>query len=147
MPKVSVGTALPARRRGLAGRVRRLREDGERGAVTTELVIATPLLLLLVLAVIQFGLIWHAEQVAQTAASQAVNAGRAQNTSGAVGQSRGEQILSQLGSGVLTGKSISVSRGAGQVTADVSGQVESIIPGWHPSIHAHAAAPVEVFVP
>ncbi|WP_194909584.1 TadE/TadG family type IV pilus assembly protein [Catenulispora rubra] len=147
MPEQNVEAGPPVRHRGLAGRVRRLREDGERGSVTTELVIATPLLLLLVLAVIQFGLLWHAEQVAQTAASQAVNAARAQNTSGAVGQGRGEQILSQLGSGVLTSKSISVSRGAGQVTADVQGQVESIIPGWHPSVHAHAAAPVEVYVP
>ncbi|MFL6110468.1 MAG: TadE/TadG family type IV pilus assembly protein [Catenulispora sp.] len=147
MPEQNVEAGPPVRHCGLAGRVRRLREDGERGAVTTELVIATPLLLLLVLAVIQFGLLWHAEQVAQSAASQAVNAARAQNTSGAVGQGRGEQILSQLGSGVLTSKSISVSRGAGQVTADVQGQVESIIPGWHPTVHAHAAAPVEVFVP
>ncbi|MFL6115201.1 MAG: TadE/TadG family type IV pilus assembly protein [Catenulispora sp.] len=147
MPKRHVDAGSPARYRGLAGRVRRLREDGERGAATTELVIATPLLLLLILLIIQFALVWHAEQVAQTAASQAVNAARAQNTSGAAGQGRGEQILSQLGHGVLTNDSISVSRGAGQVSADVSGQVESIIPGWHPTVHAHAAAPVEVFVP
>lgn len=144
--KTDAGTTA-ARHRGLADRVRRLREDGERGSATTELVIATPLLLLLLLAVIQFALIWHAEHVAQAAASQAVGAARAQNTSGSVGQARGEQILSQLGSGILTNDSISVARGAGQVTADVQGQVESIIPGWHPSVRAHAAAPVEIYVP
>jgi Flp pilus assembly protein TadG len=147
MPRQNVNMGLPVRHRGLASRAHRLGEDGERGAATTELVIATPLLLLLMLAVIQFALVWHAEHVAQAAAAQAVGAARAQNTSAAVGQGRGEQILSQLGHGVLNGTSITVSRSAGQVTADVSGQAESVIPGWHPSVHAHAAAPVEVYVP
>jgi Flp pilus assembly protein TadG len=136
-----------ARHRGVVGRLRCLRRGGERGSGTVELVIATPLLLLLVMGIIQFGLLWHAQHVAQAAAAQAVAAERAYNVAGTAGQQRGRQVLSQLGAGDLPHASISVTRIGGQAAADVTGQAQSIIPGWHPGVHAHAAAPLEMYVP
>lgn len=144
MPKKHSGVT---QRRGVADRVRCLRENGEQGSSTVELVIATPLLLLLVMGIIQFGLLWHAQHVAQAAAAEAVAAARAYNVAGDAGRQRGDQVLSQLGAGVLPHASISVSREGGEAAADVSGQAESIIPGWHPGVHAHASAPLEIYVP
>ena len=45
-------------------RLGRARAHDERGAVSAELVIATPLMLLLVMGVIQFALWQHAEHIA-----------------------------------------------------------------------------------
>ena len=66
-------TALSVRRRQLGA----LRRD-ERGAVAAELVIATPLLLLLIMGVIQFALWQHAEHIASAVAQQGVAVGRLQ---------------------------------------------------------------------
>src|SRR4051794_21902947 len=63
---------------GWRGRLRR-RLRGDRGAVTVELVIATPLLLLMLLAIVQFALWSHATHIAQAAASQGLAAARVQN--------------------------------------------------------------------
>lgn len=137
----------PARRRAVPTRLARLlaKDRREDGFATAELVIATPLMLLLVMGVIQFGLLWHAQQVAQAAASQAVAAARAQHSSAGAGQTRGQQFLNQTAAGDLASSQVTVTRGANLVTADVSGQASSIIPGWHPTVHAHAAGPVETF--
>lgn len=137
----------PARHHAVPSRLRLLftKHHHEDGFATAELVIATPLMLLLVMGVIQFGLLWHAQQVAQAAASQAVNAARAQHSSAGAGQTRGQQFLNQTAAGDLDSSQVTVTRGANLVTADVTGQAASVIPGWHPTVHAHAAGPVENF--
>ena len=52
------------------------RARGERGSATTELVIAMPALLLLIMSIIQFGLWYHASHVAKAAAQEGVRAAR-----------------------------------------------------------------------
>ena len=73
----------PPRRRASLGL---LREDAGAGAV--ELVIVTPLLMLLVLGVIQFALAEQAQHVAQAAATQALAAARVQDGTAAAGQAQ-----------------------------------------------------------
>ncbi|MGH9295775.1 MAG: TadE family protein, partial [Acidimicrobiales bacterium] len=62
------------------------RVRGERGAVSAELVIATPLLLLLIMGVIQFALWQHAEHIASAVAQQGVAVGRLQGETAAAGE-------------------------------------------------------------
>jgi Flp pilus assembly protein TadG len=131
------------RRRVLPARLCRLAAERERGSVTVELVIATPALLLLLMVIVQFGLIWSAQQAAQTAASEAVNTARAQGASQAYGQAQGEATLAQLASSELPDGQVSVSLSGGVATVTVTGHPESLIPGWHPVITAHASAPIE----
>lgn len=126
-------------------RFHRLRSDRERGSAAAELVLATPLLLLLVLAVVQFALYYHGAQVAQAAASQAVAVARAQGATNASGQAQGQAILDQIAGGTLPQRSIAVTRSATEADADVSGTVQSLIPGLHLHVSAHAAAPLEVW--
>ena len=99
-------TARRCRRRGRAG-------WAQRGAGAAEIVIVTPLLLLLVLAVIQFALAEQAEHVAQAAATQALAVARVQDGSAAAGQAQADTVLAQLG-GSLTGPSVTVTRTATQ---------------------------------
>ena len=75
----------PATRAGWR-RVRRALR-GDRGSVSAELVIATPLLLLMLLAIVQFALWSHATHIAQAAASQGLAVARSQNGTAAAGTS------------------------------------------------------------
>ncbi|MET8763054.1 TadE/TadG family type IV pilus assembly protein [Lentzea sp. NPDC004782] len=126
--------------------LRRLRSD-DRGAGTAELVIATPLLLLLVLLIAQFALYMHATHIAQAAASEALSAARVSGGTAAAGTAEGQRVLAQLGSGPLQGTSVSVRRGPGQVSVMVSGNVINVVPFATLTARAEAVGPVEKFTP
>lgn len=126
--------------------LRRLRTD-QRGAGTVELVIATPLLLLLILLLAQFALYMHATHVAQAAASEALSAARVYGGSTAAGNAEGQRVLTQLGSGPLQGTSVNVQRGPTQASVMVTGTVINVIPFATFTVHAEAVGPVEKFTP
>jgi Flp pilus assembly protein TadG len=132
-------------RLGAPGRHRRRRASAgwaQRGAGAAEIVMVTPLLLLLVLAVIQFALVEQAEHVAQAAATQALAAARVQDGSTAAGQAQAGTVLAQLG-GSLGSPSVRVTRTATQATVTVSGTAATIIPGVRLHIQATVTGPVE----
>ncbi len=131
----------PGRRRLLP---RALVRD-ERGAVSAELVIATPLLLLLIMGVIQFALWEHAEHVATAVAQQGVAVGRLQNETAAAGQQQAQSVLDQLGPSVLTGTTITATRTDAMTTVTVTGHVESIIGLFTLPVKATAAGATEIF--
>src|SRR5215475_5837857 len=86
--------------KGAPARRRRARV-GEGGAVSAELVVAAPLLMLLVLLVAQFALWAHATHIAQAAAAQALAATRASNGTTAAGTAEAEHVLAEIGGGPL----------------------------------------------
>jgi Flp pilus assembly protein TadG len=131
---------------GWRGRIRQ-RLRGDRGAVTVELVIATPLLLLILLAIVQFALWSHATHIAQAAASQGLAAARVQNGTAAAGSASAQQMLDQLAQGPLTDASVSADRTATSASVRISGTATSVIPFLTLPVHAEAAGPVERFVP
>jgi Flp pilus assembly protein TadG len=131
------------------GGTRRFRRAlrGDRGSVSVELVIATPLLLLMLLAIIQFALWSHATHIAQAAASQGLAAARAQDGTAAAGAAGAQQMLNQLDSGPLTGASVNADRNATAASVRISGTATSVVPFLHLPVHAEAVGPVERFVP
>jgi Flp pilus assembly protein TadG len=134
----------PPRRRRPALRTVTARLGGpERGDSAIELVLSIPILLLLIMTIIQFGLVWHSEEVAQAAASQALSAARIQGGTQAAGQADADQITAQLAGGDLTDSQVDVALNAQQVTVTVTGQATMIIPFLHLTVHAQAAGPVE----
>jgi Flp pilus assembly protein TadG len=126
------------------GRHRSPRGD-ERGSVTAELVIATPLFLLLVLGIVQFALWEHAAHVAQATAQQGLAAGRVQGGSDQAATAEAQSVLAQLGSGVLVRPSVTATRGGVTTTVVVSGQAEGILPFLSLPVHAVATGPTERF--
>ena len=62
----------------------------ERGSVSAELVLATPLLLVLIMGVVQFALWQHAEHVADAVAQQGLAVGRLQGETAAAGQAEAQ---------------------------------------------------------
>lgn len=120
---------------------------GDRGAVSAELVVATPLLLLMLMAMVQFALWSHATHIAQAAASQGLAAARAQGGSAAAGASSAQAMLDQLARGPLSGTSISADRTATTASVRIRGTASSVIPFLRLPVHAEAAGPIERFVP
>lgn len=135
----------PATRGGWR-RVRRALR-GDRGSVSAELVIATPLLLMMLLAIVQFALWSHATHIAQAAASQGLAVARSQNGTAAAGTSSAQQLLDQLAGGPLTGSAVTSDRGAASASVNVSGTATSVVPFLTLPVHAEAVGPVERFVP
>ena len=131
---------VPPRRRRL---LRRALVRDERGAVSAELVIATPLLLLLIMGVIQFALWEHAEHVATAVAQQGVAVGRLQDETAAAGQQEAQGVLDQLGPSVLTGTTITATRTGAMTTVTVTGHAESIVGLFTLPVKATAAGATE----
>jgi len=138
---VAPDTSRKHRRRGR--RVWRANLRDERGAVSAELVIATPLLLLLIMGVIQFALWEHAEHIATAVAQQGVAVGRLQDESAAAGQQQAQTVLDQLGPSVLTGTTITATRTEQMTTVTVTGRAESIIGLFSLPVKATAAGGTE----
>jgi Flp pilus assembly protein TadG len=131
------------RRQGRRRKFARARPDDERGAVSAELVIAIPLLLLLVMGVIQFALWQHAEHVASAVAQQGVSVGRLQGETATAGKNEAQSVLNQLGSTVLVDSNISATRTAATTTVTVTGRSESILGIFSLPVKAVAVGPSE----
>jgi len=138
---------------GRAGRRKaprlRLPWRGDQGAGAAEVVIAVPLLMLIILVIVQFAIWEHAVSVAQATAQEALAAARVQGGSTAAGQQRASQVLSQVGSAVLVGPQVSVTRTAVTVTVQVHADAERVVPlpGLSLPVTVTVTGPVERFVP
>ena len=147
------GSRNPCRRCPAAGfrtgRAKRRRAGGDRGAGSAEIVIAVPLLMLLILLVIQFAVWEHAESIAHATAEEALAAARVQGGTVASGQQRAAQVISQIGSSVLTGPQVSVTMTPADVTVEVTGTAERVlpVPGLSFPVTVTVTGPVEQFVP
>lgn len=117
----------------------------ERGAVTLQNVIVAPVLLLMFAAFLHFGILLHANNLAQAAATSAYNAARNYNASSSDGSAAGLAILSQSGS-PIAGASVVVNRSATVVTVTVTGQAPSFVPGVSTAVDVTVTGPVERWV-
>lgn len=131
--------------RRLRARLRQCRRD-ERGAVTSELVLAVPALMLLILLIAQFAIWAHATHIAQATASQALSAARVQDATSADGHAATEAVLAQLGSGPLRTPHAVVNRGSSQSTVEITGKAASVVPFLELPVKGHAVGPSERFV-
>ncbi|MGO4748316.1 TadE/TadG family type IV pilus assembly protein [Streptomyces sp. 2MCAF27] len=119
------------------------RPRGDRGAVTAQLVVVVPLLLIVALTVVQVALAWHARHIAQYAAERALAAARVKDGSASEGRAQGRRSLAQLGGRVLTSPSVTVRRTSTQATAHVTGAVMPVLPGLHLTATGTASGAVE----
>jgi Flp pilus assembly protein TadG len=141
MTAQATGTRLArAARRGLAG---------DRGAGSAEIVVATPLLMLLILLVIQFGIWAHATHVAQATAEEALATARVQGGTAAAGQNRASQVLGQIGGPILASPHVTVTRTTTTVSVTITADAERVVPlpGLALPVTVTVTGPVERFVP
>ena len=119
------------------------RRRRDRGAASGELVLATPLLGLLLMAAVQFALWQHASHMAQAAANEGVQTARAYGSSATAGRTDTEALLRDLSGGALSGTSVTASRSATSATVTITGRAESVIPGLTFPVKVTVTAPVE----
>jgi TadE-like protein len=116
----------------------------ERGSVSVELVVATPLLGLLLMVVVQFALWAHATHIAQAAANAGVQAARVYASTPDAGRADATTTLDHLAGTVLTDAHVDAERTATTATVTVTGQVLAVVPGLHLPVRASVTAPREL---
>jgi len=117
----------------------------ERGDATVEAVLAVPVLLLLILTVIQFGLWYHASHTAEAAAQEGARAARVEHATAADGHDRAERFMHDAAPTLVQDVRVEASRDAELAHVEVRGIVHSIVPGLNLTVHAEAESPVERF--
>ncbi|MFD8882098.1 TadE/TadG family type IV pilus assembly protein [Streptomyces erythrochromogenes] len=117
------------------------RDARDRGALSLEMLIVFPVVLLAILLVVHVGLWWHAKNVAMSAAQLGVESARVRGASAATGTAEARDFLARAG-GSISGTSVSGSKGA-TVTIRVTGYVDTMIPGLKLRIDQHADAAAE----
>ena len=123
----------------------RSRRADQSGVATTELVIAAPVLFAMLLFIISFGVVYHANHVALAAAEEGARAARARSGSQAAGQARAERFLRDLGGRLIRDPRVSASRTLDTARVEVTGRVDTPLPGLVVRIRQASEGPVERF--
>mgnify|MGYP000851738165 CR=1 FL=1 len=118
---------------------------GERATTTIQVAILFPAVLFWIVLIVQYGLWWHAKQVANAAAAEAVDAAQVSSGTARDGEDAAASYLAQ--SGNLDDITITVSREPTTVTVEVHGDAPRLVPGIEWSVTARSSAPVERFIP
>lgn len=128
----------------LARRHRR-RRRGERGDALTEMVIATPVLILFISTVMQFVLWGHATHVAQAAAAEGARAARVAGGSAVDGKEKAGAFLRQAGAGMVRDPVVDVVLDSRNARVEVMGRAPQLVPFLRVPVHAVSEAPTERF--
>ena len=121
------------------------RGRGEDGLTATQLSIVMPVLLFWIMLIVQYGLWFHAKQVAAAAAAEAIDAAQVPDGLASDGEAAARSFLAQ--SGNLAEVAVAVDRTPERVAVRVSGRAPQVVPGMAWSVASEAQAPVERFVP
>ena len=87
-----------------------------------------PVMLLMILGTIQAALHFHARNVAQSAAAEAVTAGTTTRGTTAAAHAAADEFIATAGDGILTNTTVTVQRTATTVTARVQGHSLAVLP-------------------
>jgi Flp pilus assembly protein TadG len=118
----------------------------ESGIATLQAVLVFPVVLLLLMVVFQFGLWYHANEVATAAAQDGVRAARVDGGTAQSGADRANTLLDQTARSLLEHRQVLVARSAADARVEVRGVCISLVPGLHLSIDAVADSSTERFV-
>lgn len=104
-----------------------------------------PVVLLVILLALHFGMYLHAAQIAEAGAQEAVEAAQGERARVGEGEAAAHALLGQLGA--LRAPRVAVERTATVVTVTVAGRAQQVVPGLPVGVTASAEGPVERFVP
>jgi Flp pilus assembly protein TadG len=110
----------------------------------TVTVILIPVVLLMVMVLLQAALVFHARSIVTAAATDAARAAQADGGTATDGRVVADQLLDGSGHLVID-PNVTVDRRGERVVVDITAHVTSLVPGWTPTVTAHADGPVETF--
>ena len=118
------------------------------GAAAVELIIFSPLLLLVVLITVQVALTWYGNEVAIATAREVAREARVSSKEGdhtAAAKANGVDYARRVGGKALTDITIDVSSTSDQVTVRVSGKSLDVVAGLSPRVKASVTSERETF--
>lgn len=115
----------------------------EAGAASVEVVILLPLVFLLLFAMVQGGLWYHARAVALAAAQEGARVAAAESSTASDGISAASSFVADAGTGVVLNPAVNGSRSGTTATIIVTGQAQSLVPFLNPAVAQSASFPVE----
>jgi len=124
--------------------MRNRRRTGDRGMTTSQVAIVFPALLFFIMLIVQYGLWFHAKQVADSAAAEALDAAQTPSGTSDDGHRAAQSFLATAGN--LAGVTIDVERDFEQVRVVISGAAPQLVPGFSWNVTASAWSPVERFI-
>lgn len=140
-PAMPQPTLLAGPRRGVRRALR-----GDAGAFSLEMSILFPAVLALVVAVVQYGLWFHARSVALAAAQEGVVAAATYRAGPGDGVQQATAFLQAHGNDTLLGTTVTQAVADDSITVVVTGRSLSLMPGVSgPAVRQSAQAPVERF--
>lgn len=127
--------------------IRRGRRACDRGAISLELAILFPALLLVVFTAIQAALWYHARSLALAAAQEGTRAARAEDSSLAAGRAAAQAFLDRAAADTLLDTAVSTAGSSpAEVRVRVTGRAISVFPGLPgPGVAQESRGPVERF--
>lgn len=100
----------------------------ERGSATLEMALVAPGLMVLLLGILQFGLVQHAQQVTRTAAQEAARTAAAESADAEDGRGRAAEVMS-AGLGRLAGQpEVKVEKNSDLVRVEVRATLRGVLP-------------------
>ncbi len=118
------------------------RRDDDRGAVSIEMVLIFPMVMLVTLLALQAAAYQHARTIALAAAQEGARAATPLGSTDTVGKAAAENFLGHTGDG-LENPSVTLNRSDSNVIAVVTGRCPTILPGFSATITQSAARPIE----
>ena len=120
-------------------RTRRVEDD----AGSTELVVATPFMLLLLALLVQVALWAHADHLTQTIADHGHAQTRVLEGTEEQGQARAQEVADQLRGDLLSELTITVERTDTRARVQVQASVPTVLPGLNWPVSSQVSGPVE----
>ena len=117
----------------------------DRGDASAQLVIITPILVLLIFLGVQATVYFHAANVAAAAASQGAAAASPRSAGPAAGESAAASTIRDLGASTATDTDVVDADGRVRVTVTI--EVARLLPFFPDSVSRSATEPKERFVP
>ncbi|MFI6519967.1 TadE/TadG family type IV pilus assembly protein [Spirillospora sp. NPDC050679] len=128
----------------------RFRRPRDSGASSMEWALLTPVIILVLLAVVQFAMVYHARHVALAAAQSGARVARTQPVGAdweGQAATRAAGDVRKIGSNLLTGLSVRTGEGGDQRWVEVSGQAVRVIPFMTFNVTQRSEGPIECFRP
>lgn len=120
--------------------------ERHRGSATVEAVVLVPAAMLALLVVLQVGLWALAAEAVQQVADRAALAAASLGAGPPDGQQAARAALAGMAGRLVIDPSVTVTAsGSNADDVVVTGQVESLVPGWHPAVTARRQATVQRF--
>ncbi len=144
---------IASRRRGVREALRRVAERARRddGASSIELVLYTPILMLVIFLTVQFALTWYGNEVAGAVAretARVVRVGGGTPDSIADARAHAQEYTDAVGGASFQDLQVQITQPDDEtVRVTVSGRALEIVDGFAPRVSATVQGPIEQFRP